>query len=126
MPTQPQFKVSYTRRAAANAIGSLPVNGKFSYIEDNERKTEELPSNDAISGGTVAQESTVPDLSPVIQAPENPVALQPVLDNSNDVSSAGAGAPALNTTIVTPMAGISQQGRGGLLEHVRSIANDRD
>ena len=117
LPTQPQFKVSYTLSAAANAIGSLPVNGKFSYIEDNERKTEELPSTTiTISGGTVAQDqSTVPDLSPVIQAPENPVALQPVLDNSNDVSSAGAGAPALNTTIVTPMAGIApQQGAGGV------------
>ena len=124
LPSQPQFKVSYTLSAGANASGSLPVNGKFSYIEDNERKTEELPSTTiTISGGAVAQDhSTAPNLSNQNQAPENTVALQPVMDNSNDLSSAGAGAPATNATIVMPIAGVAPQQGAGDITGTRSIS----
>lgn len=43
LPPGPSFKFSYTLSADASARGALPIAGRLSYIEDNERKTHELP-----------------------------------------------------------------------------------
>jgi hypothetical protein len=43
LPTTPTFKISYTLSASSIAQGLLPVTGRLSYIENNERKTYELP-----------------------------------------------------------------------------------
>lgn len=64
LPAQPTFTVSYTLGAAANAGGSLAVNGRFSYIEDNERKMVDLqPATVRITGNSpamVAESKPVP------------------------------------------------------------------
>lgn len=106
LPTQPQFKVSYTLSAAATATGSLPINGKFSYIEDNERKTEELATTSVtITGGTVAQDVTTP-----ASATES----TPVADNANDITFAGAAAPVKEAEIVATSGIAPQQGAGNV------------
>lgn len=106
LPNQPQFKVSYTLTAAATATGSLPINGKFSYIEDNERKTEELASTSVtITGGAVAQDVTTP---------ASATANAPVTDNSNDITFAGAAAPVKETAIVTTPGIAPVQGPGNV------------
>ncbi len=44
LPSTPTFKVTYTLSAEPSASGNLPIIGRFSYIEDNERKTFDLPT----------------------------------------------------------------------------------
>ncbi|MBS1581165.1 MAG: hypothetical protein JST66_03095 [Bacteroidetes bacterium] len=102
LPSQPQFKVSYTLSASAAATGSLPITGKFSYIEDNERKTKDLaPSTVTITGGAMAQDASTP-------TPTEPA-------NANDLATAAGAAPAaaldvaLSTAAIAPM-----QGAGGV------------
>lgn len=115
LPNQPQFKVSYTLGAAADANGSLPINGKFSYIEDNERKTEDLATTTVtITGGVVAQDNSVPPSSTA-------TASAPVVpDNSNDVTFAGAAAPIKEAEIVNE-SGIPQQPGAGGVTATRTI-----
>lgn len=69
LPTQAQFKVSYTLSAASNANGTLPITGRLSYIEGNERKTVDMPSstinvgNGAFAGApTITNDATTTDL----------------------------------------------------------------
>ena len=116
LPNQPQFKVSYTLGAANDATGSLPINGKFSYIEDNERKTEDLATTSVtITGGAVAQDNSVaPSPAASTSAPVVP-------DNSNDVTFAGGGAPIKEAEIVDEAGIAPQQGAGGVMG-TRSIS----
>jgi len=105
LPSQPQFKVSYTLSATATANGSLPITGKFSYIEDNERKTEDMPAATVtITGGTTAQDSSPP--------PGNPTAMPA---NANDVTFAGGGAPVADEENVMERGVPPQQGAGGVM-----------
>jgi hypothetical protein len=103
LPNQPQFKVSYTLSAAATATGSLPITGKFSYIEDNERKTEEMPGASITITGTAMVQDNTP-ASPQTAA------------NANDVTFAGGAAPVNEEpAIVRSMQGVApQQGAGGV------------
>ncbi|HRH39135.1 MAG TPA: hypothetical protein PK760_12355, partial [Flavobacteriales bacterium] len=110
LPNQPQFKVSYTLGAAADATGSLPINGKFSYIEDNERKTEDL----ATTTVTLTGSATAVDNSTAPPADVSTVALTPT-DNSSDVTFAGGGAPIKEAEIVNESGIAPQQGAGGVM-----------
>lgn len=101
LPSTPSFKVTYTLSADAYLTGNQAVQGRFSYIEDNERKTFDLPTSTVeIKAGTgIAGSRTTAD--PAAQ----------------DLASAGAAAPAGTT----PMAVIDQasgttpmQGAGGV------------
>ena len=57
LPASPKFNISYTLKADATMSGSVNLNGKLSYIEDNERKTYDIPTSTVqISGGAVAQQ----------------------------------------------------------------------
>lgn len=110
LPNQPQFKVSYTLSAANTASGSIPINGKFSYIEDNERKSEDLATSTVtITGTATAQDNSV-----------SPLHLSPATDNSNDLTSAAGGAPISDAVAAVPAAVIpmgdvaAQQGAGGV------------
>lgn len=56
LPSQPRFQVSYTLTADASASGSLNINGRLSYIEDNERKTHDMSTSTVqVIGGAAAQ-----------------------------------------------------------------------
>lgn len=103
LPNQPQFKVTYTLTAAATATGSLPITGKFSYVEDNERKTEELPITSVTLTGSTPVEAAAP---PQIEAPAN----------ANDVTFAGGAAPVSETpAMVEAASGVApQQGDGNV------------
>ena len=59
LPSTPSFKVTYTLSAAASASGVQRIGGRFSYIEGNERKVQELsPSTiDLGAPGAVAASS---------------------------------------------------------------------
>lgn len=43
LPSTPTFKVTYTLTADATVSGNQAIVGRLSYIEDNERKTFDLP-----------------------------------------------------------------------------------
>lgn len=93
LPASPKFNVSYTLKADASVSGSVNINGKLSYIEDNERKTYDLPTATIqVTGGAVAQ--TAPTTEPAPQETA-PVVAPPVVapDASNDVVSAAGAAP---------------------------------
>ena len=114
LPNQPQFKVSYTLGAAADATGSLPINGKFSYIEDNERKTEDMATTTVTITGTATamDNSTAP--------PADASRFTPT-DNSSDVTFAGGGAPIKEIEVVNEAGIAPQQGTGGVMG-TRSIS----
>ena len=107
LPNQPQFKVTYTLSASATASGSLPITGKFSYIEDNERKTEELPTASITITGTALVQDPTPSTPDAVVAPN---------DNTNDVTFAGGGAPVAAAPESMPTAKdiAPQQGVGGI------------
>lgn len=105
LPSQPQFKVTYTLGATATATGSLPITGKFSYIEDNERKTEDINSTTVtITGGAVAHDASPAPINSTITA-----------TNANDLTSAGGGAPISTEAPVAEPSVPPQQGVGGVL-----------
>jgi len=70
LPTSPSFKVSYTLSASATVGGKLPLAGRFSYIEDNERKTHEMPPTVIDLGGAAVAVAPVPvQPEPVVTEP---------------------------------------------------------
>ena len=98
LPSTPSFKVSYNLVADAAANGQMPINGRFSYILDNERRTYDL----ATSTVTVMGDPAVAQQVPAI----------PAMDNSNDVVSAAGAAPVTSPAAV-PMP-LPTQGQGGV------------
>ncbi|MCB0793848.1 MAG: hypothetical protein KDB88_03850, partial [Flavobacteriales bacterium] len=79
LPSSPSFRVSYNLKAEPEAKGTLPITGRLSYIEDNERKTYELPSSTVTIMGD-------PNVL-VNGAPDN------VPEGDQDVVTAAGGAP---------------------------------
>ncbi len=59
LPTSPSFSVSYNLIADPTASGDVPINARLSYIENNERKTFEMPTV-FIDLGNTAQVKTAP------------------------------------------------------------------
>jgi len=114
LPAQPTFKVTYTLSVAANASGSLPITGKFSFIEDNERKTKDLPvSSVTIIPNAVAQSATEPEqAAPVVVSPVAPAVTVP--DASNDVVFAGGAAPVKSVAVDIRSGVPPQQGKGNV------------
>lgn len=103
LPSTPSFKVSYTLSAEASLSGNQAVQGRFSYIEDNERKTFDLPTStiDFGAGGPAPVAETVTTTEP----------------SSEDLASAGAAAPTGTTVmaVIDQASGIApMQGVGGV------------
>ncbi|MBL7952737.1 MAG: hypothetical protein JNM62_13580 [Flavobacteriales bacterium] len=103
LPSTPTFKVTYTLTADASVSGNLAIQGRLSYIEDNERKTFDLPTStvDFGSGGAV-------------QVAEVTTTEEP---SAQDLVSAGAGAPAGSTVlaVIDNASGVAPiQGAGGV------------
>ncbi len=108
LPAQPTFKVTYTLAVAATANGSLPVTGKFSFIEDNERKTKDLPASSVtVIPSAVAQSATQEE------APAT-TAIEPQTDASNDVVFAGGAAPVKAIAVENSNGIAPQQGKGNV------------
>ncbi len=59
LPPSEKFSITYNLALSPIAIGTKDITGKFSYIEDNERKTYDLPlySVEVGEGGLTASES---------------------------------------------------------------------
>lgn len=108
LPSTPSFKITYTLAASADASGPKQIEGRLSYIENNERKTYDLPtaSVDLGAGGKTAA-------VPVTSTEE----VDDEAINSDDLVSAGGGAPAkgLMLAVVDQASGIAPiQGAGGV------------
>lgn len=50
MPTQPEFKISYKVSIASGTTGNLPIDGVFSYIENDETKKFVIPTSLIVFG----------------------------------------------------------------------------
>jgi hypothetical protein len=128
LPPGPSFKFSYTLSADAAARGSLPIAGRLSYIEDNERKTYELKPFTVDLGSEAPLAAATPpaaaDPEPVAVAePATPIATavveEPENITANDLVSAAGGATLPMTDkvpmVVVDAAGIPPaQGPGGV------------
>lgn len=111
LPSTPTFKVSYTLSADATVSGNQPVQGRFSYIEDNERKTYDLPTSTInLGAGGVA---------PVV-AMEEITTEEP---SSADLASAAAAAPAGSTmlAVIDNASGVAPTQGGGGVTATRTI-----
>ncbi|MBV6404498.1 MAG: hypothetical protein IT228_13695 [Flavobacteriales bacterium] len=104
LPAQPSFKVSYNLVASATAAGQMPINGRFSYILDNERRTYDLATTTVTVMGDPAVAAATP-------APAAPAA--PAIDPSNDVVSASGAAP-VAAAVPPPVPATPGQGPGGV------------
>ncbi len=104
LPASPTFKISYTLGADASMSGVQHINGRLSYIEDNERKTHDMSTSVVDLGA--------PGAVPVAQTevvPEEQV--------NNDLVSAAGGAPAgtVAMAVIDQASGIApMQGEGGV------------
>ncbi len=103
LPTQPTFKVSYNLIASASASGQMPINGRFSYILDNERRTYDLAT---------AMVTVMGDPAVAAAAPPDAAVIQP-MDATNDIVTAAGAAPVLAEEPAT-MASPPGQGPGGV------------
>lgn len=104
LPASPTFKVTYTLAAAAGTSGMKRIVGRFSYIEENERKVHELEAS-AIDLGA-------PGAVAVIEAPAEEAAAA-----ANDLVSAAGGAPAnkIAVAVIDNASGVAaMQGAGGV------------
>jgi len=104
LPSTPTFKLSYTLSADGTMSGSQMIQGRLSYIEDNERKTHDLPTSTVDLGApgavrVVAAET--PDDEPT---------------NNDLVSAAGGATPGTPVMAVIDQAsGVApMQGLGGV------------
>lgn len=112
LPATPTFKVSYTLSAAATASGVQRINGRFSYIEGNERKVQELAPSmiDLGAAGAVAAavERVAEDASAndiVSAAGAAPVGTVPVavIDNASGVAPMQGAGGVSGTRTITPV-----------------------
>ncbi|HRH38515.1 MAG TPA: hypothetical protein PK760_09225, partial [Flavobacteriales bacterium] len=104
LPSSPSFKVTYTLGAASDASGVKNISGRLSYIEDNERKTQEM--------GTSSVDLGAPGAVPVAST-----AVVPDEHVNNDLVSAAGGAPAgtIPVAVIEHAAGVApMQGSGGV------------
>lgn len=88
LPTQKTFKISYDLIADASASGVKEISGKLSYIENNERKTFQLPKISVDLGGSPVAESipTVEEvLAEEVELPEE----ENLAANHNDLAMEG-------------------------------------
>ena len=104
LPTSPSFKVSYTLSADASVSGVQHINGRLSYIENNERKTHDMSTSvvDLGAPGAVAVTTTQ-------AVPEEQV--------NNDLVSAAGGAPVekVAMAVIDNASGTApMQGAGGV------------
>lgn len=65
MPTQPEFKVTYKVTVAGGANSNQPIDGVFSYIENDETK-KSIVSNNAIGGSQPIVNTTTTTPDPVV------------------------------------------------------------
>ncbi|HRH70499.1 MAG TPA: hypothetical protein PLB89_13405 [Flavobacteriales bacterium] len=103
LPSTPTFKVSYTLSAEASVSGNQAIQGRLSYIEDNERKTFDMPTSTVNLGEAVA-----------VQVAQTTTTGEP---SAQDLVSAGAGAPAGSTmmAVIDQASGTAPiQGMGGV------------
>src|SRR5690606_11705110 len=102
LPSQPKFTISYTLSASANASGLLPIEGRLSYIENNERRTYELQRTNVDLGA--------PSVANNAQEEEDPKLM--------DLVSAAGGAPTTGRTRIMVIDDVSGkppvQGPGGV------------
>lgn len=103
LPASPAFKVSYTLKAEASISGVQRINGRFSYIEDNERKVHELATSmvDCGAPGVVAVETRTATVD----------------QSANDLVSAAGAAPVgtLPMAVIDNVSGTApMQGAGGV------------
>ncbi|MEO8066098.1 MAG: hypothetical protein ABI599_00255 [Flavobacteriales bacterium] len=116
LPTSPSFKVSYTLSASATVSGKLPISGRFSYIEDNERKTHELPPTVIDLGGAVAAAPVATEPEPVAT---EPVAQEPVTEDTNAQATT---APMVTAPVVEePSPAIAAEQGAGNVSAIRTI-----
>ncbi|MBK9764814.1 MAG: hypothetical protein IPO87_16055 [Flavobacteriales bacterium] len=126
LPSTPTFKVTYTLTADATVSGNQAIVGRLSYIEDNERKTFDLPTSTIDFGSGIT--NTMADSEPVAAPPPtstpDPVAATPVATvttpkepSSTDMEAAVIAAPAGKTAVavIDQASGTaSSQGPGGI------------
>jgi hypothetical protein len=109
LPSTPSFKISYTLSADNTLQGNQAIVGRFSYIEDNERKTFDLPTStiDFGGGGLTAVTQTTTEEAP----------------SSQDLASAAAAAPAGTTmlAVIDNAAGVAPTQGGGGVTATRTI-----
>lgn len=113
LPSTPTFKISYTLSADASVSGNLAIVGRLSYIEDNERKTFDLPTStvDFGAGGAVQVATTTTTEEPTTQdlvsaaggaTPEGGT-MMAVIDQANGVAPIQGMGGVTATRTITPV-----------------------
>jgi hypothetical protein len=108
LPSTPTFKITYTLAASADASGPKQIEGRLSYIENNERKTYDLPTATVDLG--VGGKTSAATVTRVEEIDAEDI-------TSDDLVSAGGGAPAkgLMLAVLDQASGIAPiQGAGGV------------
>lgn len=108
LPSTPTFRISYTLRAELNASGPKRIEGRMSYIENNERKTLE------IAPITVDLGSGSPSMT-VSAVTEVEVAEDPAPGEEFVSMVGGAPAKGLMVAVIEQASGVAPiQGAGGV------------
>ena len=112
LPSTPTFKITYTLSAEASVSGNQAIQGRFSYIEDNERKTYDLPTStvDMGPGGavlvtetTTTTEPTNTDLASAVGSAPAGATMMAVVDNASGVAPTQGGGGVTASRTITPV-----------------------
>lgn len=112
LPSTPTFKVSYTLSAEASISGNQAIQGRFSYIEDNERKTYDLPTSTVdmgpggavlVSETTTEEDPSSADLASAAEAAPAGSTMMAVVDNASGVAPTQGGGGVTATRTITPV-----------------------
>ncbi|MBX2972834.1 MAG: hypothetical protein KF797_07020 [Flavobacteriales bacterium] len=112
LPSTPTFKVSYTLSADASLSGNQAIMGRFSYIEDNERKTYDLPTSTInlgtgaaaqVAEGTYTEEPSSADLASAAAAAPAGSTMMAVIDNASGIAPTQGGGGVTATRTITPV-----------------------
>ncbi len=113
LPSTPSFKVSYTLSADATVSGNQAIQGRFSYIEENDRKTYDLPTStinmgpasdvQQVAETVTTEEPTSSDLASVAAAAPAGSTVMAVVDNASGIAPTQGGGGVTATRTITPV-----------------------
>lgn len=113
LPSTPTFKLSYTLHADPSMSGVHMINGRLSYIEDNERKTHDMSTSTVDLGAPGA--APVAATEPPTATSDEPATEEPA--NNDLVSAAGGATPSggVMMAVIDQASGVApMQGQGGV------------
>ncbi len=115
LPPSASYKVVYKLAIdATTTIGQIPLSGKFSYLENNEKKTLTIPTATVmLAGGSTTTASATPVATPATTTPTETPAVTPTATVTETPTASAPTTQSSTTPSTSSLAGAKQVGTQG-------------